>query len=1067
IPTASYRVPTANEETSHCQKKRDATAVKIALLLKSRRNWLAQVEARLAEHRDRKLKYCEKIRALEFQTESSADCIESLKKELELIKKEKEGLDSKLAGFQTTSKDLEILLESQRLDKNKEELGYNVVPPPPAQIYSPPKKDISWTGLPEFSDDTITDYSRPSPTIESNIDDTNRNSSVTETRESSNIITSKPAIKFVKAVDRPAERPTTDKVETAKKPSVKYKKACYNCGGIDHLSYESDSQLDLRIPGTEKLLEDYKAGRQLSQLPILHGLIEAFGQGGFEPVMGLSERNLMHAPVEWKLYNMCGVHHVTYKDKEIFMLVEKDYPLTKGLAIVMICYKLQVENYSQMASDLILKIHKIANRIPTASYRVPTASEESSHCKKKRDATAVKIALLLKLKRNYQSKSYDSFANADCIESLKKELKLIKKEKEGLDSKLVGFQTASKDLDNLLKSQRLDKNKEGLGYSVVPPPPAQIYSPSKKDMSWTGLSEFADDTITDFSRPSPTIESNVDDTNRNSSVTETRESSNIITSKPAIKFVKAVDIPAERPTTDKVETAKKPSVKYVELYRKTTKSSKVRGNQRNWNNLKSYQLCANFVMKKKAYYNCGGIDHLSYDCGKWVKIGRSCLKNNNTHKSMQPRPAIHRVDRYPTVDLKFSTAARRVKTAAPRPNMNSTPPHTTQDLMIILIQRVQRLERKLKARTPIHKVDRGRCGSIMAWVPKKVEAMQEELPQFKIQKVWSLVDCPKGVRPIGTKWILKNKKDERGIVIRNKARLVAQGHTQEEGIDYDEVFAPVARIEAIRLFLAYASFMGFTVYQMDVKSAFLYGTIDEEVGTIDQTFFIKRQRGDFILVQVYVDDIIFGSSNPQLCREFEALMHEKFQMSVMGELNFFLGLQVLQKEDGIFLSQDKYVGDILKKFEYSDVRSSNTPMDKENPWGKYGTGKDVDIYLYRSMIGSLMYLTASRPDIMFVVCACARHQVIPKECHLHVVKRIFRYLKGYPKLGLWYPKETPFDLVAYSDSDYGGATQDCKSTNGACPFLGRRLISWQCKKQTIVATSITEAEYVAAASCRG
>nr|GFA36493.1 hypothetical protein [Tanacetum cinerariifolium] len=214
------------------------------------------------------------------------------------------------------------------------------------------------------------------------------------------------------------------------------------------------------------------------------------------------------------------------------------------------------------------------------------------------------------------------------------------------------------------------------------------------------------------------------------------------------------------------------------------------------------------------------------------------------------------------------------------------------------------------------------------------KSKEEELLQFKIQKVWTLVDCPKGVRPIGTKWVLKNKKDEKGIVIRNKARLVAQGHTQEEGIDYDEVFTPVARIEAIRLFLAYASFMGFTVYQMDVKSAFLYGTIDEEVGTIDQTLFIRRQRGDFILVQVYVDDIIFGSSNPQLCREFEALMHKKFQMSAMGELNFFLGLQVLHKEDGIFLSQDKYAGDILNKFGYSDVRSSNTPMDKENPWGK-------------------------------------------------------------------------------------------------------------------------------------
>nr|GEX20836.1 hypothetical protein [Tanacetum cinerariifolium] len=144
--------------------------------------------------------------------------------------------------------------------------------------------------------------------------------------------------------------------------------------------------------------------------------------------------------------------------------------------------------------------------------------------------------------------------------------------------------------------------------------------------------------------------------------------------------------------------------------------------------------------------------------------------------------------------------------------------------------------------------------------------------------------------------------------------------------------------------------------------------------------------------------------------------------------------------------------DVKSAFLYGTIDeelSSNTPMDKENPWGKDGTGKDVDLHLYRSMIGSLMYLTASRPDIMFTVCACAKHQVTPKECHLHAAKRIFRYLKGHPKLGLWYPKDYPFDLVAYSDSDYSGATQDRKSTSRGCQFLGRRLISWQCKKQTI------------------
>ncbi|GJZ40941.1 uncharacterized mitochondrial protein-like protein [Tanacetum coccineum] len=188
-------------------------------------------------------------------------------------------------------------------------------------------------------------------------------------------------------------------------------------------------------------------------------------------------------------------------------------------------------------------------------------------------------------------------------------------------------------------------------------------------------------------------------------------------------------------------------------------------------------------------------------------------------------------------------------------------------------------------------------------------------------------------------------------------------------------------------------------------------------------------------------------------------------MRSLGELTFFLGLQVQQKEDGIFISQDKYVAEILKKFNYSDVKSASTPVDLEKPLVKDGDADDVDVHLYRSMIGSLMYLTASRPDIMFVVCACARFQVIPKTSYLLAVKRIFRYLKGKLTLGLWYSRDSPFELVAYTDSDYAGATQDRKSTTGGCQFLGNKLISSQCKKKIMVATSTTEAEYVAAANC--
>ncbi|GKE06127.1 uncharacterized mitochondrial protein-like protein, partial [Tanacetum coccineum] len=164
---------------------------------------------------------------------------------------------------------------------------------------------------------------------------------------------------------------------------------------------------------------------------------------------------------------------------------------------------------------------------------------------------------------------------------------------------------------------------------------------------------------------------------------------------------------------------------------------------------------------------------------------------------------------------------------------------------------------------------------------------------------------------------------------------------------------------------------------------------------------------------------------------FKKLMHEKFQMSSIGELTFFFRLQVQQKQDGIFISQDKYVGEILKKFGFTEVKAASTPIETQKPLLKDENGEEVDVHMYRSMIGSLMYLTSSRLDIMFVVYACARYQVNPKVSHLHAIKRIFRYLKCQPKLGLWYPKDSPFDLVVSTDSDYAGASLDRKSTTGA------------------------------------
>ncbi|GJX11633.1 putative ribonuclease H-like domain-containing protein [Tanacetum coccineum] len=342
--------------------------------------------------------------------------------------------------------------------------------------------------------------------------------------------------------------------------------------------------------------------------------------------------------------------------------------------------------------------------------------------------------------------------------------------------------------------------------------------------------------------------------------------------------------------------------------------------------------------------------------------------------------------------------------------------------------------------------------------PSWIEAMQDELLQFKIQKVWTLVDLPNGKRAIGTKWVYRNKKDERGIVIKNKARLVAQGYTQEEGIDYDEVFAPVSRIEAIRLFLAHALFKDFVVYQMYVKSAFLYGKIEEEVYVCqppgfedpdfpDRVYKVEKAlyglhqslRAWYEIVSTYLLNNGFqrGKIDKTLFIKMDKSDILLVQMSSMGKLTFFLGLQVKQKKDGIFISQDKYVTEILKKFGFTDVKTTSTPMETQKPLLDED-GEEVDVHLYRSMIGSLMYLTSSRPNIMFAVCACARYQVNPKVSHLYAVKRIF--------------------------SDYAGASLDRKSIIGGCQFLRCRLISWQCKKQTVVANSTLEAEYVAASS---
>jgi hypothetical protein len=397
--------------------------------------------------------------------------------------------------------------------------------------------------------------------------------------------------------------------------------------------------------------------------------------------------------------------------------------------------------------------------------------------------------------------------------------------------------------------------------------------------------------------------------------------------------------------------------------------------------------------------------------------------------------------------------------------------------------------------------------------PYWVLAMREELNNFKRNEVWTLVPRPKQ-NVVGTKWVFRNKQDEHGVVTRNKARLVAKGYAQVAGLDFEETFAPVARLESIRILLAYAAHHSFRLFQMDVKSAFLNGPIKEEVyveqppgfeddrypdhvyklskvlyelkqaprvwyeclrdfiitnafkvGKADPTLFTKTCDGDLFVCQIYVNDIIFGSTNQKSCEEFSRVMMQSFKMSMMGELTYFLGFQVKQLNDGTFISQMKYTQDLLKRFGIKDAKPVKTLMGTDGHLDLNKGGKSVDQKAYRSMIGSLLYLCASRPDIMLSVCMCARFQSDPKECHLVAVKRILRYLVSTPCFGIYYPKGSTFDLIRYSDSNYAGCKVDRKSTSGTCQFLGRSLVSWSSKKQTSVGLSTAEADYVAARQC--
>ncbi|XP_075077415.1 uncharacterized protein LOC142164131 [Nicotiana tabacum] len=308
-----------------------------------------------------------------------------------------------------------------------------------------------------------------------------------------------------------------------------------------------------------------------------------------------------------------------------------------------------------------------------------------------------------------------------------------------------------------------------------------------------------------------------------------------------------------------------------------------------------------------------------------------------------------------------------------------------------------------------------------------VQAIQDELDQFDKNQAWELLPKPANAAIVGTKWVFRNKLNGDG--------------------------------------------------KMDVKSAFLNGFIDEEVyvkqppgfedsqfpyhvGKVDTTLFIKRSPGGNLIIQVYVDDIIFGSANSLLCKEFANLMQSEFEMSMMEELTFFLGLQIQQSEEGTLICQPKYTKEFIQKFGMSSAKAIDTPMSPSINHDKDEKGNPVDETKYRGMIGSLLYLIASRPNIMFSVCKCVRFKSFPKESHLTTVKRIIRYLIGIVSYGPWYPRSNNFKLEGFLDADLAGDKEDMKRTSGTCQLLGKSLISWNSKKQGSVTLSTTEADAI-------
>ncbi|KAK4397351.1 Retrovirus-related Pol polyprotein from transposon RE2 [Sesamum angolense] len=369
--------------------------------------------------------------------------------------------------------------------------------------------------------------------------------------------------------------------------------------------------------------------------------------------------------------------------------------------------------------------------------------------------------------------------------------------------------------------------------------------------------------------------------------------------------------------------------------------------------------------------------------------------------------------------------------------------------------------------------------------------MEEEIKMIEKNNTWELADRPKDKEVIGVKWIYKTKLNADGSIQKHKARLVAKGYSQLPGIDYTETFAPVARLDTIRALIAIAANKKWKIHQMDVKSAFLNGYIDEEIYVEQPQGFITKDSEEKVLrlkkalyglkqaprawysrIDKYFMDRGFrrSLSEPTLYiksqddSRLQRDMMKTFEMSDLGLMHFFLGIEINQEKKGIFICQRKYTETLLKKFKMESCKTVTTPLVTGEKYQKEDGSQKVDGSMYRSLIGSLLYLTTIRPDIMFATSLLSRFMQSPSQVHYGAAKRILRYLRGTKDFGIWYKSTNDAKLIGYTDSDWAGSVDDMKSTSGYTFSLGSGIFTWASKKQATVAQSSAEAEYIAAAA---